>query len=82
MRLLSLLARHPALPWHARLVAAGTLGYLVSPVQVIPTFIPFIGQLDDLAVLFAGTRLLRLLAPAAVLAECAARLDAQPGTVG
>lgn len=62
--------RHPGTPWRARLVAAATVGYLVSPVQLIPSFIPVIGQMDDVAVLAAGSRLLRRLTPAPILAEC------------
>jgi uncharacterized membrane protein YkvA (DUF1232 family) len=47
----TLLLRHPAVPWHAKVVAACSVGYLLSPIQFIPTFIPVIGQLDDLAAL-------------------------------
>ena len=70
IRILTLLLRHPAVPWPAKLVAAGTVGYLVSPIQLIPSFIPIIGQLDDIAVLLVGMKLLRRLAPKMVLAEC------------
>ena len=73
-RILILLTRHPAVPWHAKLIGVGTLGYLLSPIQLIPTFVPVIGQLDDLAVLFIGTKLLRLLTPKYVMSDCEARL--------
>ena len=53
-RVITLLLRHPDVPWHAKVIAACTLGYLLSPIQVIPTFIPVIGQLDDRAVLLIG----------------------------
>jgi len=69
-RVLILLLRHPSVPWHAKLIAACTLGYLLSPIQLIPTFIPIVGQLDDLAVLFLGMKFLRMLAPDVVLADC------------
>ena len=72
-RVVTLLLRHPDVPWHAKLIAACTLGYLLSPIQVIPTFIPVIGQLDDLAVLLIGMKLLRALTPRTVLAECEAK---------
>ncbi|PYY17225.1 MAG: hypothetical protein DMG61_00230 [Acidobacteria bacterium] len=75
-RVLSLLLRHPDAPWRAKVVAACTVGYLLSPIQIIPTFIPLIGQLDDLAVLLTGMKLLRRLAPTAALAECEAKADA------
>jgi len=46
-RVLSLLLRHPDAPWRAKVVAACTVGYLLSPIQIIPTFIPLIGQLGS-----------------------------------
>jgi uncharacterized membrane protein YkvA (DUF1232 family) len=67
---MTLILRHPNVPWSARLVAACALGYILSPIQLIPSFIPLIGQLDDLAVLLAGAKVVRVLVPAAVLAEC------------
>jgi uncharacterized membrane protein YkvA (DUF1232 family) len=57
-------------PWYARIVAACTVGYLFSPVQLIPSFIPVIGLLDDFAVLWVGYRLIRRLAPSAVMHDC------------
>jgi uncharacterized membrane protein YkvA (DUF1232 family) len=75
IRVITLLLRHPAVPRHAKLVATCTLGYLVSPIQIIPSFIPIIGQLDDLAVLLTGIKLLRSLAPTPALAECVSRAD-------
>ena len=44
--------KHPRNPWYAKMIAACTAGYLLSPVQLIPSFIPGIGFLDDLLVLF------------------------------
>jgi uncharacterized membrane protein YkvA (DUF1232 family) len=70
VRILPLILRHPLVPWRAKVAAACALAYLLSPVQLIPTFIPVIGQLDDLAVLFAGMRAIRKLTPPNVLAEC------------
>lgn len=62
--------KHPRTPWYARLVAACTAGYLFSPIQLIPSFIPVIGFLDDLLVLFLGVKLLHRITPPNVLAEC------------
>jgi uncharacterized membrane protein YkvA (DUF1232 family) len=72
-RVLLLALRHPQTPWRARVVAGCAAAYLLSPIQVIPTFIPVIGQLDDLAVLLVGMKLLRKLLPENILAECEAR---------
>lgn len=74
-RLMTLLRRHPQVPWHAKLVSAATLGYLFSPIQIIPSFIPIIGQLDELAVLIVGMKLIRLLAPKWAVAECESKAD-------
>jgi uncharacterized membrane protein YkvA (DUF1232 family) len=49
------------------------VSYLLSPVQLIPTFIPVIGQLDDIVVLLIGMKLLRRLTPCDVIAECEER---------
>ena len=62
--------KHPRMPWYAKLVAACTAGYLLSPIQLIPSFIPVIGFLDDLLVLFLGVKLLQRITPPDVLLEC------------
>jgi len=62
--------KHPRTPWYARLVAACTAGYLFSPIQLIPSFIPVIGFLDDFLVLFLGAKLLKSILPPDVLTEC------------
>jgi len=69
-RIMTSILKHPQVPWHAKLVAGCTVGYLLSPIQLIPTPIPVIGQLDDLAVLIVGMKLVRILTPAALLEEC------------
>ena len=38
-------------PWYAKLTAALTVAYALSPVDFIPDFIPFLGYLDDLILL-------------------------------
>ena len=62
--------KHPRTRWHARLVAACTAAYLFSPIQLIPSYIPVIGMLDDLLVLFLGVKLLQKITPPEVLSEC------------
>jgi uncharacterized membrane protein YkvA (DUF1232 family) len=62
--------KHPRVHWYAKLVAACTAGYLFSPIQLIPTFIPVIGLLDDFLVLFLGVKLLQRIIPPEILAEC------------
>jgi len=71
-----LLFKHRRTRWYARLVAACAAGYLFSPIQVIPNFIPVIGTLDDLLVLFLGIKVLQRITPADVLSECRELADA------
>ena len=68
--------KHPRTRWYAKSVAAFAAGYVLSPIQLIPNFIPVIGSLDDLAVLFLGAKLLQRMTPAEVLSECRERADA------
>src|SRR5260370_15285368 len=62
--------KHPRVPWYAKLVAACSAGYLFSPIQLIPSFIPAIGLMDDVLVLFLGAKLLYRITPPDVLKEC------------
>jgi len=74
-RLLSLLIKRPEVPWPAKVAGGCAIAYIFSPIQLIPTFIPLIGQLDDLAVLFLATRIMRKFTPEAELKECEARAE-------
>ena len=64
------------MPWYAKLVAACSAGYVLSPIQLIPSYIPVIGFLDDFSVLFVGAKLLQRLIPPEVLIECRQLADA------
>jgi uncharacterized membrane protein YkvA (DUF1232 family) len=61
---------HPHVPWHAKAVAGCAVLYVVSPIQIIPNFIPIIGQMDDVLVVTLGIRYLRRYVPQSVLDEC------------
>jgi uncharacterized membrane protein YkvA (DUF1232 family) len=65
--------KDPRTPWYSRVVAGAAVGYVLSPVQLIPSFIPFIGLMDDVAVLSAGMALVRFLTTAVVLQDARAR---------
>jgi uncharacterized membrane protein YkvA (DUF1232 family) len=71
-----LVFKHPRTRWYSRLVAACAAGYVVSPIQLIPNFIPVIGSLDDVLVLYVGMKLLRKITPSEVLTECRDLADA------
>jgi uncharacterized membrane protein YkvA (DUF1232 family) len=66
---LYLAARDPRVPWHAKAVAALTAAYALSPIDLIPDFIPVIGYLDDLVLVPLGLALAIRLIPPAILAE-------------
>ncbi len=68
--------KHPRVPWYAKAVAACSACYLFSPVQLIPSYIPVIGFLDDFLVLFVAAKLLQRIIPPDVLAECRDLADA------
>ena len=67
--------RDPRVPWHARLFAACVVGYALSPIDLIPDFVPVIGYLDDLVLVPLGIMLALRMIPAAVWIECRARSE-------
>lgn len=67
---LYLAARHPRTPWHAKLWVAGIVAYALSPIDLIPDFVPVLGYLDDLILLPLGLALAMRMIPPEVLAEC------------
>src|SRR6476646_7066581 len=71
-----LAARDPRVPWYARCLAMAVAGYALSPIDLIPDFIPVIGYLDDLIIVPLGIWLLISLIPDDVMAECRAKADA------
>jgi uncharacterized membrane protein YkvA (DUF1232 family) len=68
-------SRDPRSPWYAKAVAFGVVAYALSPIDLIPDFIPVIGYLDDLVVVPLGVLLVRRLIPADVLADCRGRAE-------
>jgi len=65
-------------PWTARLVIAVVAAYAVSPIDLIPDFIPVIGLVDDLVLVPAGLALAIRLIPPDVLAEHRVRASSTP----
>jgi uncharacterized membrane protein YkvA (DUF1232 family) len=59
----------PRLPWYAKALALAVAGYALSPIDLIPDFIPVLGQLDDLIIVPLGLLLVIRLVPADVMAE-------------
>jgi len=77
---LYLACKHPQTPWYAKAVAACMVAYALSPIDLIPDFIPLLGYLDDLIIVPLGIALVIRLVPGPVMAECreeaTRRLDA------
>jgi uncharacterized membrane protein YkvA (DUF1232 family) len=66
---LSLAARDPRVPWYAKALAALVAGYALSPIDLIPDFVPVVGYLDDLILVPLGILLVVRLIPPAIMAE-------------
>jgi uncharacterized membrane protein YkvA (DUF1232 family) len=75
---LYLCSRHPGTPVLAKLLAAIIIAYALSPIDLIPDFVPVLGYLDDLLLIPAGIALLIKLIPNEVLNECRERVRENP----
>lgn len=75
---LYLASKDPRTPWYSKAVAALVVGYALSPIDLIPDFIPLLGYLDDLLIVPAGVALLIKMIPKEVLEDCRARARSQP----
>ena len=65
--------RDPRVPWYAKVLAGGIVAYALTPIDLIPDFIPVLGYLDEVILLPVGILFVRRLIPPAILAECRAR---------
>jgi len=68
-------ARDPRVPWHIKVLCAAIAAYALSPVDLIPDFIPVFGYLDDVILLPLGILLAVRLVPADLMAEFRAEAD-------
>jgi hypothetical protein len=59
-----LAARHPGTPWYVKALAVAVAAYALSPIDLIPDFVPVLGYLDDLVIVPLGILLVRRLVPA------------------
>jgi uncharacterized membrane protein YkvA (DUF1232 family) len=62
--------RHPGMPWLPKIFALLVVGYFLSPIDLIPDFIPVIGYFDDLILVPIGIYLTLKLVPQYVIEEC------------
>jgi len=63
-------ARHPGTPWYAKLLVACIVAYALSPIDLIPDFVPILGYLDDLILIPLGIVLAVRMIPPPILEEC------------
>jgi uncharacterized membrane protein YkvA (DUF1232 family) len=66
---IALAVRDPRVPWYAKAVGVCVVAYALSPIDLIPDFVPVLGLLDDLVLVPLGLILVIRLIPADVLAE-------------
>lgn len=70
-----LAVRDPRVPWYAKLLAALVASYALSPIDLIPDFIPVLGLIDDLVILPLGVMAVVRLIPPPLMAEFRVEAD-------
>ncbi len=73
--------RDPKCPWYAKVIAMFVVAYALSPIDLIPDFIPVLGYLDDLILVSFGVAFLLKLIPVDVMEkarERAEKVEAMP----
>ena len=66
---LYLASRDPRVPWYAKALAVAVAGYALSPIDLIPDFVPVLGYLDDVILVPLGILLVIRLIPPEIMAE-------------
>ena len=75
VRALRLALRDGRTPWYAKAWVALLVAYALSPVDLVPDFVPVLGYLDDLILLPVGIWIALRLIPERVLADCRQQAD-------
>ena len=78
-------ARDARVPWYAKAMAGAVAAYALSPIDLIPDFIPVLGYLDDLVIVPAGILLTVRMIPAPLMLEFrveAGRREGKPASRG
>lgn len=70
-----LAARDPRTPWQAKLLAGIVAAYALSPIDLIPDFIPILGYLDDVVLVPVGIWLAMKLIPSDLVTELRSRAE-------
>jgi uncharacterized membrane protein YkvA (DUF1232 family) len=70
---LYLACRDPRVPWYAKALAGLIVAYALSPIDLIPDFVPVLGYLDELILIPLGVLAVRAMVPRDVMDECRLR---------
>jgi len=62
-------ARDPRVPWYAKALAICVAGYALSPIDLIPDFVPILGYVDDVILVPLGILIVVKLIPPEIMAE-------------
>ncbi len=74
-----LCCKDPRTPWYAKTLAGCIVAYTLSPIDLIPDFIPVLGYVDELILLPLAIAGVRRMIPPVVLAEC--RIKAEEAAI-
>lgn len=66
---LYLASKDSRVPWYAKVLAVAVAGYALSPIDLIPDFVPVLGYLDDIIIVPLGILLVVRLIPPEIMAE-------------
>jgi uncharacterized membrane protein YkvA (DUF1232 family) len=80
-RVLRLAARDPRVPWPAKMLAIAVAAYALSPIDLIPDFIPVFGYLDDVILVPIGVYIVIRLIPGSVLDDLRQRASENLGEI-
>src|SRR5262245_29841518 len=75
MRFYQKLLQHARTPWISKLLLGFAVGYFLTPFDIIPDFIPILGQLDDLLIIPVLVLLAVKFIPSDVIAECRSQAE-------
>lgn len=73
--------KHPQTPLFVKIVAAVVVGYALSPIDLVPDFIPVLGYIDDIILLPLGIALVIRLLPKDVLQQCREEARTHPSVM-
>ena len=74
-------AKDPRTPWYAKAIVICIIAYALTPIDLIPDFIPVLGYIDDLLFLPLGIYIAIKIIPEPVLVDCRKRLTGMEGSL-